>query len=206
MTIAIVDCGGANTASVRFALQRQGCDGTVTHDAGLIRAASLVIVPGVGAIDDTMQRLQRHRLDEVIPTLTQPVLGICLGMQILGTRSDEGESDCLGIVDNVSRRLHAAQGRPVPHTGWNRAQVSTPDPLFQGIGNDNWFYYVHSYALAPGPDTIATTMYGQRFSAALRRRNFYGVQFHPERSGRGGAKLIGNFLQLAGRDITRVAS
>lgn len=196
MSVVIVDCGGANTASLRFALARLGLDAPLTTDAGLIRAAGHVVLPGVGAADDTMRRLARCKLDEVLPELRQPVLGICLGLQILAERSAEGMCGCLGIIPGEVQRLQALPSSPVPHMGWNTVQHDN-DRLFTGIGAGEFFYFVHSFVLPPGTYTTATTQYaGQSFSAAVRRNNFFAVQFHPERSGAAGAKLLQNFIAL----------
>jgi glutamine amidotransferase len=183
--VVIIDSGGANLASLQFALQRLGAASVVSTDITVIRGARRVLLPGVGAAADAMQRLR---------TLTQPLLGICLGMQLLYTRSDEGGTDCLGIIDGTVRRLTASDELPVPHMGWNTCEALTTDPLLSGLSADDYFYFVHGYAALPGTATVATVDYGQPLTAIVRHRNFCGVQFHPERSARAGARLLRNFL------------
>jgi glutamine amidotransferase len=193
--VAIIDSGGANIASLVFALRRLGCEATLTRDPAAVRRAQRVILPGVGAAADAMTRLAGHGLVEVIPGLGQPVLGICLGMQLLFEASDEGPSRCLGILPGTARRLGAAVGRPVPHMGWNQLETRAASPLLAGIASGEYAYFVHSYALPPGPDTVATCEYGTSFAAAVSHANFHGTQFHPERSGATGARVLRNFLE-----------
>jgi imidazole glycerol-phosphate synthase subunit HisH len=192
--VVIIDSGGANLASLQFALQRLGAASTVSSDITAIRAARRVILPGVGAAADAMQRLRESTLDQALPQLKQPLLGICLGMQLLYTHSDEGNTTCLGIIAGVVKRLTASTELPVPHMGWNNCPALAVDPLLKGIATDDYFYFVHSYAALPGPATLATVDYGQPLTAVVRRDNFCGVQFHPERSARVGAQLLRNFL------------
>jgi len=194
--LAIIDSGGANIASLRYALERLGCDATLTRDPDVVRNAGRVLLPGVGAAADAMQRLRAYGLAEVIPTLTQPVLGICLGMQLLFESSEEGDTPCLGIVPGRARRFVVAPGRPVPHMGWNQLESTRAHPLLRGVREGDYAYFVHSYALPVGPATIATCQYGVGFSAAVSHRNFHATQFHPERSSRVGATLLQNFLEL----------
>jgi imidazole glycerol-phosphate synthase subunit HisH len=199
--VAVIDSGGANIASLLFALQRLGARAELTVDPARIRAATHVLLPGVGAAHDTMQRLNSNGLSTLVPTLTQPVLGICLGMQLLYTASTEaaaGETATpgLGIVAGRVERMHASPEQPVPHMGWNQAQPMREDPLFEGIGHDAYFYFVHSYAAPVSLDTLATCDYGRPFAAAVRHGNFRGVQFHPERSAGAGARLLANFIAL----------
>jgi imidazole glycerol-phosphate synthase subunit HisH len=196
MDTVIIDSGGANLASLQFALERLGARATVTSDANAIAAAARVVLPGVGAAADAMQRLRRTGLTELLPTLRQPVLGICLGMQLLFERSAEGTTECLGLLPGTVRRLEAARGRPVPHMGWNQLTRARADPLLAGIGPDEYFYFVHSYAVPASEVTLAQVHYGQALSAVVRRDNFWGAQFHPERSATAGARLLGNFLGL----------
>ncbi len=196
--VAIVDHGGGNVASVRFALERLGVAASLTADPGEIAGASHVILPGVGAASVAMERLAATGLDRLLPTLTQPLLGICLGMQLLFDASEEGSTACLGLIKGVGRRFTAAPGRPVPHMGWNRLESLSPSPLLQGIEPGSYVYFVHSYALAVGPDTVATTNYGGAFAAVVSRGNVHGVQWHPERSAAPGARLFENFLALDG--------
>jgi imidazole glycerol-phosphate synthase subunit HisH len=194
--IVIVACGGANIASLQFALQRLHAASEVSGDAGRIRAATHVILPGVGAAADTMARLRRARLDEVIRTLTQPVLGICLGMQLLYDASEEGRTQCLGVIPGIAGRLREAPGRPVPHMGWNTLEIERDCALLAGLGDCDYAYFVHSYALPMSSATVASSRYGEPFSACVQWRNFYGAQFHPERSAAVGARLLQNFISI----------
>jgi imidazole glycerol-phosphate synthase subunit HisH len=194
--IVIVACGGANIASLKFALDRLAAPSVVSSDPGRIRAASHVILPGVGAALDAMQRLRSSGLDALIPTLTQPVLGICLGMQLLHESSEEGPAACLGILPGATVSLADAPGRPVPHMGWNTLEIERHSPLLEGLGADDHAYFVHSYAVPRTDATLATCRYGAAFSACVARRNFYGVQFHPERSAGPGARVLANFIGL----------
>jgi glutamine amidotransferase len=192
----IVANGGANIASLQFALQRLDAASSVSADPEEIRAASHVILPGVGAAADAMSRLRQSGLDAVIPALRQPVLGICLGMQLLFEASDEGDARCLGIIPGRAARFAPAADRPVPHMGWNTLDIRHPCALLAGLGDGDYAYFVHSYALAVGEATVASTSYGTPFSACAQWRNFYGAQFHPERSAAVGARLLQNFLAL----------
>ncbi len=194
--IVIVASGGANTASLQFALQRLGADSAVSADPAAIRAASHVILPGVGAAADAMLRLKHGGLDRLIPALHQPVLGICLGMQLLFDASQEGEVACLGIIPGRAARFPSAADRPVPHMGWNTLDIRRPCRLLEGLAGGNYAYFVHSYALEVGDSTVASTEYGTPFSACVQWRNFYGAQFHPERSAAVGARLLQNFLAI----------
>ncbi|HEX4239780.1 MAG TPA: imidazole glycerol phosphate synthase subunit HisH [Steroidobacteraceae bacterium] len=195
--VIIVASGGANTASLQFALQRLGARAEVSADPVRVGAATHVILPGVGAAGDAMSRLRERSLAALIPTLPQPVLGICLGMQLLHDASDEGDTRCLAVLPGRARRLQAAERRPVPHMGWNTLEGRRESPLLEGIAEGAYAYFVHSYALDPGAATLARTCYGTEFSACVGWRNFYGTQFHPERSAGVGARLLGNFLALA---------
>ena len=193
--VAIIDSGGANIASLAHALQRLGCSSLLTSDAERIRTAPRVILPGVGAAADAMARLGDHGLTALVPTLTQPVLGICLGMQLLFEASDEGPARCLGIIPGVAHRFVPAPGRPVPHMGWNQLEIVGDGPLLHGVPEGAYAYFVHSYALRPGPETVATCEYGTHFAAAVSRGNFHGTQFHPERSAAVGSRILRNFLE-----------
>ena len=198
--VVIIANGGANIASLQFALERLDTPSTLTADANRIRGASHVILPGVGAAADAMQRLRHLQLHTLLPELRQPLLGICLGMQLLFDASEEGDAEggvrCLGIIPGRAVRFTAAAGRPVPHMGWNTLQFERPSALLQDIGADAYAYFVHSYALAPSDATVASCHYGESFSACVQWRNFYGAQFHPERSAKVGAALLQNFLAL----------
>jgi imidazole glycerol-phosphate synthase subunit HisH len=195
--IAIVANGGANIASLQFALQRLEVGSAVTADAAEIRAASHVILPGVGAAADAMARLRQSGLDSVIATLRQPVLGICLGMQLLYESSQEGDARCLGIIPGRASRFPTAGARPVPHMGWNTLDIRRPCALLAGLADGDYAYFVHSYALEVSEATVASTGYGAPFSACVQWRNFYGAQFHPERSAAVGSRLLKNFLAIA---------
>ena len=195
--VAIIDSGGANIASLRFALERLGASSTLTVDADELRAAPRVILPGVGAAADAMLRLESLRLVEVIRNLRQPVLGICLGMQLLFDASDEGDTRCLGLLPGRVERFPDRDGFPVPHMGWNQLDFESDAALLTGIDRGEYVYFVHSYRAPVGPWTVATSDYGGEFSAVVQQRNFYGAQFHPERSGPVGARLLAGFLELA---------
>ena len=190
----IVDGGGANIASLQFALERLGATSALTSDASQIRDARRVILPGVGAAQNAMNRLRERGLDSVIPTLTQPVLGICLGMQLLAEASAENETPCLGIVPGTAGELRATTTSPVPNMGWCELQRRNDHPLLHGIDDGSFFYFVHSYALPENEHTLATAVHGNRFTAVLARGNFMGTQFHPERSAAAGARVLANFL------------
>jgi imidazole glycerol-phosphate synthase subunit HisH len=196
MDAVIIDSGGANLASLQFAFERLGARTHVTTDAAAITAAARVVLPGVGAAADAMQRLRNSGIDTLLPTLTQPVLGICLGMQLLFNRSEEGATQCLGILPETVRRLRPAPGLPVPHMGWNQLSPVRDDPILAGITPGDYVYFVHSYAAPLSEVTLATADYGIPVSAIVRKGNFWGAQFHPERSAETGARLLANFLRL----------
>ncbi len=194
--VAIVDSGGANIASLRFALNRLGVDATLSTDAKTIQNASHVILPGVGAAAAAMQRLERTGLDDLIPALEQPVLGICLGMQLLAEASEEDNAKCLGVIPGIARKLPASPDAPVPNMGWSRVSVTNDHPLLQGIADGEYFYFLHSYALPRNGSTLATANHSGDFMAIMAQGNFFAAQFHPERSSRAGAQLLANFLEL----------
>ena len=201
MKLAIIDSGGANISSVKHALKRLGADSVFTADAETIRTADRVILPGVGAAGTAMARLGALGLVECIRRLQQPVLGICLGMQLLFDRSDEDHQgkdgvECLGIIPGTLKKLKPAEGVRIPHMGWNTTSVEVEDSLLNGLPEQPWFYFVHSYFAPSGDYTIASCTHGETFTAIVRKDNFYGVQFHPERSARHGARLLANFLEL----------
>jgi glutamine amidotransferase len=168
----------------------------VTTSAAEITSAARVILPGVGAAANAMQRLHASGVAALLPTLKQPVLGICLGMQLLFNHSEEGSTECLGIVPESVRRLQPVPGLPVPHMGWNQLNRLRDDPILEGIGPQDYVYFVHSYAAPVSAATLATTDYGVALSAVVRKDNFWGAQFHPERSAGTGARLLANFLRL----------
>ncbi len=195
MTVAIIDSGGANIASLRAALSRLGEDSVVTTDHAVIRRAPRVLLPGVGSAHNAMLRLRGAGLDQLIPTLKQPLLGICLGMQLLFDRSDEGPVNCLGLIPGSIGKLQFEPGKPVPHMGWNQMTQVRPDPLLEGVSSLDHVYFVHSFAAPTSGATVAITDYSMAFTAVARRDNFCGTQFHPERSGVVGARILANFLK-----------
>ena len=192
----VIVASGANIASLQFALQRLDAASSVSADPAAIRAASHVILPGVGAAAEAMARLRECGLAALIPTLQQPVLGICLGMQLLHETSQEGAVDCLGIIPGQAVRLAASAARPVPHMGWNTLDMRRPCALLEGLADGDYAYFVHSYALGISDATVASTHYGAPFSACVQWRNFYGAQFHPERSAAVGSRVLKNFLAV----------
>lgn len=195
--IAIVDYDTGNLRSVCNALERIGAEYCVTSNTEIIKNAERVLLPGVGEASSAMQKLNERGLCDVIKELTQPVLGICIGMQLMCRHSQEGNVDCLGIFDTAVRRFDAdaAAGVKVPHMGWNNImQLKTP--LFDGLSENSFVYFVHSYAPDLCPETIAVSCNGRNFAAALCKDNFYGTQFHPEKSGDVGEIILKNFLKL----------
>jgi glutamine amidotransferase len=199
--VVVIDSGGANLASLGYALARLGTRATVSADPARIRRASHVLLPGVGSAHDAMSRLAAAGLTDVIPRLTQPLLGICLGMQLLFEASAESPADQdgtpgLGVLDGKVERLTGAPDRPVPHMGWNQLEPLRADPLLEAIAPTDYVYFVHSYAAPVTDATLAVTGYGQRFASVVRKDNFRGVQFHPERSATVGARLLANFLAI----------
>ena len=192
----IIATGGANLASLTFALKRLGTEARVTEDPNVVMDANHVILPGVGTALDAIKRLERIGLKDTIPQLTQPVLGICLGMQLLFSGSDEDDTQCLGIIDGQAHRLKTNPKLPIPQMGWNQLQLVGKSPLLKDISEGSYVYFIHSYAVPEGSYTRASCNYGQKFSAVVEQKNFYGTQFHPERSGLLGAKVMANFLKL----------
>jgi glutamine amidotransferase len=198
--IVIIDTGCANLSSVKFAIERLGYAVTVSKDPDILQKADKLFLPGVGTAKEAMANLIERDLVEQIKKLKQPVLGICLGMQMLAEASEEGFGDqpiieTLGIVKGHIEKMDVAPLRS-PHMGWNKVTAKPGEPLFKDIPADSYFYFVHSYALPVTENTIASCDYGKPFTAAVNKDNFYGVQFHPERSGKAGAQLIKNFLEL----------
>jgi glutamine amidotransferase len=193
--VAIIDSGGANIASLRAALARLGADSVVTTDAAVIQRAPRVLLPGVGSAHNAMLRLRGAGLDQLIPTLKQPLLGICLGMQLLFDRSDEGPVNCLGVIPGSIGKLQSEPGKPVPHMGWNQMTPVREDPLLEGVSSLDHVYFVHSFFAPTSRATVAITDYGVALTAVARRDNFCGTQFHPERSGVVGARILANFLK-----------
>ena len=195
--LVLVDSGGSNLGSVQAALERLGVAAPVSGDPARIRAASHVILPGVGAAAVAMARLREQGLVEVIQQLKQPVLGVCVGMQILFEHSEEGDTPCLGLFPGVIRRLQPAPGIRIPHMGWNQLRALGSHPLTQGLDQQH-AYFVHSFAAAVTESTMLSVDHGQSFAALVVRGNYHGAQFHPERSAAAGAQLLENFLGLEG--------
>ena len=193
--IAIIDYKMGNLRSVENALKRLGAEFVVTADAEVIRHADRVLLPGVGNAAEAMENLRKADLVDVIRSLRRPVLGICVGMQVMCRHSEEGDANCLGIFDARVKRFVPTAEEKVPHMGWNSIG-NLESKLFKDIKGGEMVYYVHSYYPELCPDTIATTRHGVMFSAALKYENFYGTQFHPEKSGDVGERIIANFLKL----------
>ena len=206
MKVAIIKYNAGNVFSVRCALQRIGVDAIVTDDAATLRSADKVVFPGVGEASTAMDYLRRHNLDTLIKSLTQPVLGICIGMQLLCRHSEEGNTDCLGILDSDVLRFDnsAAPGLKIPHMGWNTIEPcqhgnmtgGTHCKLLDESCTGKYIYFVHSYYAPVGSHTVATCNYITPFSAMLQKDNFYATQFHPEKSGTVGEQILKNFIML----------
>ena len=192
--IAVIDYDTGNLRSVANALGRLGAEYTITADAEKIRSADRVLLPGVGEASTAMQKLRERGLIEVIRSLTQPVLGICIGVQLLCRRSEEGHAECIGIFDNEVKKFRTHELK-IPHMGWDSIE-QLKSPLFDGIDEGSYVYYVHSFAPTVNADTIAVTTYGETFSAAIRRGNFFGTQFHPEKSADAGLGILRRFIEL----------
>lgn len=193
MKLAIVKYNAGNIQSVLYALERIGMEAVVTDDHAELQLADKVIFPGVGEASSAMSYLKERELDKLIKGLTQPVLGICLGMQLMCTHSEENDTECLGLFDTEVKKFTGQL--KIPQIGWNLVQEGKP-PLFAGMQQDPYCYFVHSYYAALCEETAAVTEYGVRFSSALQKGNFYGVQFHPEKSAAVGEQLLKNFIQL----------
>ncbi|MCT8862428.1 imidazole glycerol phosphate synthase subunit HisH [Shewanella xiamenensis] len=206
--VVIIDTGCANLSSVRFAFERLGAKVLVTDDKASIKAAKRVVLPGVGSAGAAMASLTEKALVELIQGLTQPVLGVCLGMQMLTLLSKERggqaqDCQCLGIIpteiDELDRQTLKAEGLPLPHMGWNQLTFSNPSqvhPLFAGVPAGSYVYFVHSYRAPLSDYTLAQCRYGEDFSASIGKDNFMGVQFHPEKSAAVGAQILSNFLKM----------
>lgn len=196
--VVVIDSGGANLGSVLYALQRLGVRAQLSRKAEAIASADRVILPGVGAAGAAMTALHDADLVRVIRQLEQPVLGICLGLQLLYDGSDEGDARCLGLLPGQVQRLSVPDTLRLPHMGWNQLQWCQDDPLAEGLSAQDWFYFVHSYAApADHPNTVARSVHGQAFAAVVRQRNFAACQFHPEKSAAAGARLLANFVYQA---------
>ncbi len=195
--LAIIDSGGANIASLRYAIDRLGIESRITTDARTLRDATHVILPGVGAAADCMDRLRRANLLDTIRGLRQPLLGVCVGMQLLFESSEEGDVACLGLLPGRVQRFAGRDGLPVPHMGWNQLEFAQPSPLLDDIASGDYVYFVHSYCVPVSESTVAAATYGERFAAIVRHGNVFGTQFHPERSARAGALVLRNFLLVS---------
>lgn len=199
--ITVINTGCANIASVRFACERLGLRVTVSDNPEHISQAEHVILPGVGSAAAAMASIREKGLESCIQSLTQPVLGVCLGMQLMVEQSQENDlgnsasTPCLALIPGEVTRLQANTKR-IPHMGWNEVTSVSDNPLFEGIKDGSHFYFVHSFAVGKYAHTLATCEYGQVFSAAIHKENFFGVQFHPERSSTAGAQLLTNFINL----------
>ena len=196
--LVLLDSGGANLGSVQAAFARLEVEAPVTSCWNTIRDATHVVLPGVGAAAGCMAKLRENGLDRLVPRLTQPLIGICVGMQLLFERSEEGDTECLGLLRGEVRLMPASDGIRVPHMGWNKLQASAEPShaLMHGLDNAS-VYFVHSYAVAPSEHTIATSTHGEPLSAVVAKGSIMGAQFHPERSSRAGVLLLRNFLALS---------
>ena len=195
-SVALIDAGGANLASVRFALQRLGCEPALVRDADGLRGARRVILPGVGAAAPAMALLRERGLDVALRELRVPLLGICLGMQLLYQSSEEGDVDCLGLLEGRVERMAGNGGHRIPHMGWNQLEAVRPSALLDGIAAGSRVYFVHGFAVPVTAGCTAACTHGQRFAAVVERGQVFGAQFHPERSADAGARLLANFLAM----------
>ena len=195
--VVLLDSGGANLGSVHAAFSRLGVDAPVTSDEDVIKNATHVVLPGVGTAGACMAKLRDNGLDQLIPRIAQPLLGICVGMQLLYEHSEESDTKCLGLLQGVVRLLPSSPGIRIPHMGWNRlnATPGASHPLMADLEEAS-VYFVHSYAASPSDDTIASTTHGNPFTAVAAHGRVMGAQFHPERSGAAGARLLRNFLSI----------
>ena len=196
MGCAVVQLGVGNTASMMLALERLGADAVLTSDPRAVSEAERVILPGVGAAAYAMARMAQLGLVETLRAFPRPLLGVCLGQQLLYETSEEGEAHALGRIPGQVRALKPAPDRPVPHMGWNRLRIVRDDPLLEGVADGAFVYFVHSFACPTGPETLAEADYGGAFSAVVGAGNAWGCQFHPERSSAAGARILKNFLDL----------
>lgn len=197
MQTVIVNSGCANIASVKFAFERLGANVNVSSDLQEISKADRIILPGVGTFDFAMSGLIKNQLINAIKSLNQPVLGICLGMQLYFEGSAEGVAQGLGLAKGMADKFLSEPNLPVPHMGWNQLENLSDDPLLKGLDEGSYVYFVHSYFIPLGETTLAETTYGTTFSASVRKENFWGCQFHPERSSDVGATILNNFLKLS---------
>ena len=194
--VAIIDSIGSNMASLEFALRRIEKDFEITHDIDLISKASHIILPGVGAAKNAMMRLKDRELVNEILNLTKPTLGICLGMQIFMDASMEEDTDCLGIISNKCKPFKLERDYPVPHMGWNKVHFTTDSTLTKNLNDSEYYYFVHSYYVPICNETIGVSEYSTEFSAVIEKDNFFGTQFHPEKSGLAGERILKSFVSL----------
>ncbi|MCR9191344.1 MAG: imidazole glycerol phosphate synthase subunit HisH [Gammaproteobacteria bacterium] len=195
--IAVIDVSGNNLTSIGNALKQLGYDYEMTHCVDTIRRATHVILPGVGSADTAMRALEHYQLIDVLKTLTQPLLGICLGMQLLLEHSEEGDVACLGLMPGSCKKIQASPGFTVPHMGWNQLQWEKNNPILQNVTPGEHVYFVHSYALQRSEFTVARCQYKQEISAIVQKGQVYGMQFHPEKSADTGLQLLKNFLETS---------
>ncbi|MEN5208296.1 imidazole glycerol phosphate synthase subunit HisH [Stenotrophomonas terrae] len=195
--VGLVDAGGANLGSVRYALERLQVEVQMVREAGDLVGLERVILPGVGAAAEGMRRLHAQGLVQPLRELQVPLIGICLGMQLLFERSEEGDVECLGLLPGIVRRLHPGVGVRVPHMGWNKLLALRESPLLDGVPLGSSAYFVHSYAAPVTSDTVAACHHGGLFTAVVQRGRLCGAQFHPERSAGPGARILQNFLEIA---------
>ena len=194
--VAIVDSIGSNLASLIFALNRIGSSFEITDEIDVLNKASHIILPGVGAAKNAMTKLKQRKLIDEISKLTKPTLGICLGMQIFMDASDEDDAKCLGIISNTCRPFKNNKDYPVPHMGWNKVRFNRDSVLTNNLKDDDYYYFVHSYYVPMCSETIGVSSYPIEFSALVQKDNFFGTQFHPEKSGLSGSKILQNFVSL----------
>ncbi len=194
--VAIVDSIGSNLASLIFALNRIGSSFEITDEIDVLNKASHIILPGVGAAKNAMTKLKQRKLIDEISKLTKPTLGICLGMQIFMDASDEDDAKCLGIISNTCRPFENNRDYPVPHMGWNKVRFNRDSVLTKNLKDDDYYYFVHSYYVPICSETIGVSSYPIEFSAVVQKDNFFGTQFHPEKSGLSGSKILQNFVSL----------
>lgn len=193
MKLVIIKYNAGNVCSVEFGLQRLGLNATVTDDAEIILSADKIIFPGVGAAGFAMDYLRERKLDVLIKNCKQPFLGICLGMQLLCEHSEENNTGCIGVFDEQVKKFTG--NIKVPQMGWNNI-YDLKQPLFKGLNDEEYVYFVHSYYVEKSEHTVATANYGLAYSASIQKDNFYAVQFHPEKSGKAGEKILKNFIEL----------
>ncbi len=194
--ITVIEIGCANTASVLWALERQGAQVRLSSDAAEIAAAEKVVLPGVGAAGYAMSRIHALGLFEAIRNIKVPLLGVCLGQQLLFESSTEGDVACLGLIPGQVTKMESTEGLVVPHMGWNQLEATRDDPLTAGVADGNFAYFVHSFVCPVNDFTLATCTYGRPFAAMARKDNVWGCQFHPERSSAAGALILKNFLSI----------